>query len=326
MPGFPVSSSTFSSSRWLLIFFAILTVPTVGFLAASEWLVRVRVLPHDGFEVIAERLHDSTQSNAAFGDSHVAAVNAYDTADFINLGIGATTIRKMDQRVRYYFSKNKPGQVIIQADPHLLAEYRLEAHGSYVPEDYSNLRSRALDPRHRGFMLKYWSVELASAPIKVPSYDDLWQAAQSLRQDAPKPAENVQPSPPAPSPVAAKASLRFNALMDSEILTHTPAHDFEDRDEATIYREMIKFLIGRGAKVCLVNYPVDQFYRVRADAIPAFAAARKFFEDTAKANRIPYVSFWDRFDDPSMYQNSDHVNQQGAVIIARESRAACFGK
>jgi hypothetical protein len=74
-----------------------------------------------------------------------------------------------------------------------------------------------------------------------------------------------------------------------------------------------------------MNYPVDRHYRELADRIPAYADARKFYVELARANHIPYVSFWDRFDDPSMYQNTDHVNQNGSPILAREARQACFG-
>jgi hypothetical protein len=367
-----VNSSTSSSRRWLQIFFAIVVTASAGILAASEWLIRAQVLRGDNFEWIAARLRNSTQSNASFGDSHVAAVPDYNAKDFVNLGVGATTIRKMDQRVRYYFSKIKPGEVIIQADPHLFADYRLEAQGSYVPETYSKFRLRAFDPQHRGFMLNYWIALLAKGRLKaleVPDYDQLWRTANSLQKDAAKPAEEAsrpaaaatkapqetaQPpeeaarptaevakpshSPPAIQAMTASAVAeyladthgetlsKFNAFMDYEVSAHTPVLNFRERAEANIYRDMIKFLVARGAKVCLMNYPVDKFYRERADAIPAFAAVRKFYQEVAQENHIPYVSFWDRFDDPSMYQNTDHVNENGSQILVREARQACFGK
>jgi hypothetical protein len=387
-----VSSSTSSSRRWLYIFFAIVVTISAGILAASEWLIRAQVLRQDNFEWIAARLRDSTQSNAAFGDSHVAAVPAYNTNDFVNLGVGATTIRKMDQRVRYYFSKIEPGDVIIQADPHLFADYRLQAQGSYVPETYSKFRLRAFDPQHRGFMLDYWITLFAKGQLKaleVPDYDQLWRTAYSLQKDAAKPteevskppAETIKPSqeaagtseettkptaettklqetarpseegakptadvakssPPPPvvpsttasavpeNPADARSETlsKFKAFMDYEVSAHTPVLNFREHAEATIYRNMIKFLVSRGAKVCLMNYPVDKFYRERADAVPAFAAVREFYQEVAQENHIPYVSFWDRFDDPAMYQNTDHVNQYGSPILAREARQACFGK
>jgi hypothetical protein len=112
--------------------------------------------------------------------------------------------------------------------------------------------------------------------------------------------------------------------MDYEVATHTPVSDFRSREEARIYQDMIKFLIARGAKVCLVNYPVDRHYRERADAIPRFAQVREFYKELARENHIPYVSFWSRFNDPSMFQNTDHVNQNGSPVLAREARLACF--
>jgi hypothetical protein len=287
----------------------------------------------------------------------------------VNLGVGATTIRKMDQRVRYYFSRIKPGQVIIQADPHLFADYRLQAPGTYVPEIYSNYRLRALDPQHRGFMLNYWTAIFLKGRIKetapVPDYDELWRNAYRAEEtkskepvppvtpaaapptasakpatdeappvaEAPKPAlaPSVASPPKAPeaakiAPAADETPAKFKAFMEIEVTAHTPVLNFREREEAGIYRDMIAFLIRRGASVCLVNYPVDKFYRQGADAIPAFAAVHQFYREVGQENHIPYASFWARFDDPSMYQNTDHVNAKGSAILAREAREACFGK
>jgi hypothetical protein len=320
-------------------------------------MVRTYVLPLDNFEWIANRLRNSTQPNAAFGDSHVAAVPDYNTRDFVNLGIGATTIKRMDQRVRYYFGKIKPGEVIIQADPHLFADYRLEAPGTYVAEDYSNFRLRAFDPVHRGFMWQYWTKLLGSHALKEresTTNDQLWQTAYKLDKEgasqqgagqpaAPAPGASASapgasaPAPgasaPAPSSSAelpakadAEVLIKFNAFMDDEVSAHTPVANFREREQAGVYRDMIKFLISRGATVCLVNYPVDRYYRERADAVATFGQVREFYREVARENHIPYVSFWNRFDDPSMFQNTDHVNQNGSPILAREAREACFGK
>jgi hypothetical protein len=368
-------------------------------------MVRAYVLPQDKFEWIASRLRNSTQPNAAFGDSHVAAVPDYNSKDFVNLGVGATTIKRMDQRVRYYFSKIKPGEVIIQADPHLFADYRLEAPGSYVTEDYSDFRLRIFDPQHRGFMQKYWTTLLASGRLREREStvnDELWHATNRLQKGnkektaaAPEPTSEPaapavsepaapaasEPAAPAASEPAAPAAsepatpavsepaapaasepaapavseppvsnkgpaekeapapslppatkadqatlAKFDAFMDEEVAAHTPVANFREREQATVYRNMIEFLVAGGAKVCLVNYPVDRYYRERADRIPAFAEVRNFYKEVAQENHIPYVSFWNRFDDPSMFQNTDHVNENGSPILAREAREACFGK
>src|SRR5882672_5406673 len=205
MAEYPVNSSISSSRRWLRIFFAIVGAACVVSIAASEWMVRTYVLPHDNFEWIAARLRDSKQSNAAFGDSHVAAVSDFNTTDFINLGIGATTIRKMADRVRFYFSKVEPGEIIIQADPNILADYKLEAPGSYVPEIYSDLRLRVFDPRHRGFMRKYWMTLLTTGQLKEKentANDRLWESVTGVREAVATPV----PSPAAPAPTPTPAT------------------------------------------------------------------------------------------------------------------------
>ncbi|MEN3348959.1 MAG: hypothetical protein V7632_2594 [Bradyrhizobium sp.] len=371
-----MSSFTFSSKHWLYLFLSIVVTVVVTFGVASERMLRIYITPIDTYEWITSLLVSSSQPNAAFGDSHIAAVPDYNKPDFINLGIGGTTIRRMNDRVRYYYRNLQPGQVIIQADPHSFAEYRLEAQGSYVPEVYTAYRLRILDPRHRGFMLEYWLRFIRTGDLRPqaqPGYDALWEKVGNMLLSQPaetaKPAEGAaadqkansdtqaasasephaaegaakaepaaaSPTPastasPAPASAAAPAHesaselAKFNEFMDYEVNTHTPAANFRERDEARIYRELIAYLVKRGAKVCMVNYPVDKFYRERADKIQAFAETRKFYQEVARENGIPYVSFWARFDDPAMYQNTDHVNQNGSPILAREAREACFGK
>ena len=135
-----------------------------------------------------------------------------------------------------------------------------------------------------------------------------------------KPAQEKPAAPAAATPVASNdpsISAEFNAFMDWEVKVHTPINNFRERDEARIYSEMLDILIARGAKVCLVNFPVDRHYRARANVTPEYAAVREFYKELAAQRGRPYVSFWDRFDDPSMFQNTDHVNQKGATILDR---------
>jgi hypothetical protein len=387
-----VNSSTSSFKRWLIVFLTLVLGVLVPFLTASEWMLRTYVLPVDAFESIARKIRDSSIPNAAFGDSHAAAVTNFDDKDFINLGLGGTTIRQMSERAHYYFSKVKPGKIIIEADSHLFAEYRLEAQGVHIPELYDS-RLAVFDGRHRGFMLDYWKRFMTKTPKPRESNrpDQLWQITNGLTAfKASQPASDVQPQPipakpdpskpdPAPvpqqqatipTPVAgtgektsqpdnssrpeppsppqktesgpaasgndasrsepkqgndeASVSAQFNAFMDDQVRTHTPVSDFQQRDEARIYIEMLEFLIKRGAQVCLMSYPVDRFYRERADRIATYPAVKEFYKKLAKDRGIPYVSFWSRFDDPEMLHNTDHVNAKGAAILAVEARRACF--
>jgi hypothetical protein len=387
-----VNSSISSFRRWLVIFFALILGVWIPFLAASEWMLRTYVLPVDGFEEIVRRINNSNTPNAAFGDSHAAAVSDFNEKGFVNLGLGGTTIRQMSERAHYYFTKVKPGEVIIEADSHLFADYRLEAPGVHVPDSYALHRLAVFDERHRGFLLDYWERFKTEGlkPKESNRPDQLWKITNGLASsEAPPPATNsatppsatnvaTQPTPQAPAPAqrqpdtsippppaetvvkkvsadsttpsvrpapqqqaapvapdkdasepnggrgATGTDAEFNAFMDYEVRTHTPVDDFRQRDEARIYAEMIDFLIARGARVCLMTYPVDRFYRERADNIPTFLEVRQFYQNLARERNIPYVSFWSRFDDPAMFQNTDHVGPRGSAILAKEARRACF--
>jgi hypothetical protein len=385
-----VSSSTSSFKRWLIIFFTLVLSVPIPFLAASEWMLRTYVLPVDGFEQILRKLTESSIPNAALGDSHAAAVYDFNDKDFVNFGLGGTTIRQMSERAHFYFSKVKPGKIILEADSHLFAEYRLEAHGAHTPESYASHRFAVFNERHRRFMLDYWDRFMAEGlkPKESHRPDQLWQITNGLATaEALQPAPSSQPglepaslkpdsapvsqaqtdisnnvagtvektsqpdNVPRPEPTSPpketergpavsskdasegetkqgkdEASVRaeFNTFMDYIALTHTPVSDFQQRDEARIYVEMLDFLISRGATVCLMSYPVDRFYRERANKIATYQEVKEFYKKLAKDRGIPYVSFFSRFDDPEMFQNTDHVNPKGSTILAVEARRACF--
>jgi hypothetical protein len=381
-----VSSSISSFRRWLIVFFALVLGAWIPFVAASEWMLRTYVLPVDGLEHISKKIRESSIPNAAFGDSHAAAVADFDDKDFINLGLGGTTIRQMSERAHYYFSKIRPGKIIIEADSHLFADYRLEAQGTHIPESYASHRLAVFDERHRRFMLDYWerftaeglkakesnrpdqlwqitnglttpetskpasSAQPQAAPKPVPSNQDPGPASQEQtgvpigkssqpvsapRLEPPSPPQTIERGRGASSNDAAASELKqekpetgisaeFSAFMDYEVRTHTPVNDFQLRDEARIYAEMLDFLISRGAKVCLMTFPVDRFYRERADKIATYPQVKEFYKTLARERGIPYVSFWSRFDDPEMFQNTDHVNAKGSAILAAEARRACF--
>ena len=320
----PVNSSTSSFKHWLIIFFTLVLGVSIPFVGASEWMLRTYVLPVDGFEQISRKIRKSSIPNAAFGDSHAASVSHFDDKDFINLGLGGTTIRQMSERAHFYFSKVKPGKIIIEANSHLFAEYRLEAQGVHIPESYASHRLAVFDERHRRFMLDYWERFTAEGlkPKKSNRPDQLWQITNGLTtaealqpapsaQTAPQPASSAPDAVPVsqgqtniPNPVAgtvektsqpdsaprpeqpsrpqetergpaasskdasegetkqgkaeASVNAEFNAFMDYQVRTHTPVSDFQQRDEAQIYVEMLDFLIKRGATVCLMSYPVDR--------------------------------------------------------------------
>lgn len=383
-----VSSSTSSFNRWLVVFFTLVLGVSIPFLAATEWMLRTYVLPVDGLEQIARKMRESSIPNAALGDSHPAAVVNFDDKDFINLSLGGTTIRQMSERVHFYFSKVKPGQVIIEADSHLFADYRLEAREVHIPESYASHRLAVFDERHRRFTLGYWE-RFTAEGLKAKESgrpDQLWRMTNGLATaETAQPASGgqAQPAPSKPDPAAApqgqagvpspdagavekknqpdgalppepppsspqktesgpapsrndasgselkkeeeaNLSAEFNTFMDYEVRTHTPVMDFLQREEARIYVEMIDFLIRRGARVCLVTFPVDRFYRERADKIATYPQVKEFYKKLASDRGIPYVSFWSRFDDPEMFQNTDHVNGKGSAILAPEARRACF--
>ncbi|MCA6121822.1 hypothetical protein J6500_07900 [Bradyrhizobium sp. WSM 1704] len=304
-----MSSSTSNFKHWIAVYFVLVLGGVIPFVGASEWLLRTRVLAQDPFQALIDKMQSNIR-NVALGDSHAAAVSEFDAPDFLNLGMGGTKIGQMSDRAHYYFTRVKPGEVIVEADPHLFADYRLDAPGSRIPESYS-ARLVAFDERHRRFMTAYWE-RYFSGGLK-PKFEVQHQII------APRTVQAIAALGPLPDMVT-----DFSGYMDYSVRLHTPVSDFRERAEARIYVELIDFLIARGATVCLMNYPVDRYYRERADRIAAFANVKAFYEEIAKQRGIRYVSFWSRFEDQDMFQNADHVNEKGSRILAPEARKACF--
>ena len=91
--------------------------------SASEALVRTSVLHQDEFIAHAHLFMAARDTDAAFGDSHVAR-GFYPPKGMVNLAYPSEGIEHMDWKVRSYFADKDPGRVIVQADPHLLAPYR----------------------------------------------------------------------------------------------------------------------------------------------------------------------------------------------------------
>jgi hypothetical protein len=112
------------------------------------------------------------------------------------------------ERAHYYFSKVKPGEIIIEADSHLFAEYRLDAAGVHIPESYTSRRLAAFDERHRRFMLDYWK-RFLSGGLKVKESsrpDQLWQIKNGLTSaEASQPVANSQRSSAGAKPHRRKA-------------------------------------------------------------------------------------------------------------------------
>ena len=130
----------------------------LGFAIASEVLVRWAVEPHDLLLRHREFMARASAADAVFGDSH-ASLGFTGVDGFVNLAFPGENLATAAGKARAYYRDRKPGRVILQADPSMLAP----ARDREPPTRYDNLDAgrswlRILDERHRSRLTAYWRV------------------------------------------------------------------------------------------------------------------------------------------------------------------------
>ena len=116
---------------------------------------------------------------------------------------------------------------------------------------------------------------------------------------------------------------RLAAAMD-EATGQRPPGDLGTSPGLKALDRLVADLAARGATICLVTMPMAPAFRDVADAMPEFAAASLAFDRLAERHQIARVDFWAATIDPAYFLNQDHLNHQGAGVIAPRIVDACF--
>lgn len=328
-----MSSSTSSSSRALpagsdalgegrgkpLVTFAVGFILSLAIvLAASEAMLRAVVVPEDSFRAHAALFASTMLSDAAFGDSHTAR-DFVPPPGMVNLAFPSEGIEHMDWKVRQYFSKRRPGRVVIQADPHLFAPYRLVNRlGDYALHlNRAGIDSRwtyLSDPRFRPQLIALWRAFLRSG-------GDLSSQVRRTDSGALLSPGNLAEKTPRARTYAARARVR----------THSQIAGSQTEAQRAVFSAMLDFLAARGAEICLVSYPLSPDYRT-AFVRSAGAAARRerartlhFFAAEAARSGANYVDQSHAIQDRSAFRDVDHLNGESAPAYSRRLMQACFG-
>ena len=319
-----MSSSTSSSKRvrrtatHLGCFGASLVAVAVVLFGASEALVRKQVNPQDEFISHARLFHSATSPHAAFGDSHVAR-GLVPVEGMVNLAYPSEGIEHIDWKVRRYFATRSPGRVVLQADPHLLAPYRLVNRlGNYPAKINSALNTAAWrpvtgEPRYRANLLNYWSSYIKQggrlvSRIKVMDSGALLSPGDLSADDA---------------------RLRtFSARK--RIATHSIRPHPEVDRLMEVYRDLVDFLTHNGAEVCLVTFPLSPDYLSAAESRQSASAKGQhervmaFFADQARKTGVRHADLRRLTADRSEFRDVDHLNGKAAKHYARAILDACY--
>lgn len=284
---------------------AVLAIGLALFALGSELLVRQAVRGENAYEAYRARFRAAAARDIAIGDSRTAA-NIDGASGIENLGNPAddlaTVLAKLEARHRL-----KPlARVVLQADPHQFAAYRLFKDGDGKLEDLLGAPPPLafLRPHYRQYLFAYWRIALADPRRFL---------------DAPPP-EPPAAAPPPPRP----DTPAWNELAASRVQFHVPLAGADAQPVMRRYREVVAALGRDGVAVCLVTHPVSSAYRSAAARYPSFDAARAAYDRVAHDLGVARADLWDALDDTA-FGDTDHLAAHAAAGYTRTLLARCFG-
>lgn len=286
----------------------------MAFLASTEALLRIAVVPKDIRLKHYELFENSTARNAAFGDSQMAATIT-GVPGFMNFAYGGENFVITEYRVRKYFSDRKPGRVIIQANPNNFATYKEDMATSNWTTRYIAGLDKVHDtiflstlPLFRMYIWEYWKTALTRGAFESTVYLTK-DGARFTRPEAKKPLTDKQ----------------FMREARKYFRSRSPSADF--RHEATYrsFLSVLTFLKVRGADVCLVTTPFAKDYRRLVVDSPVIQQIFADFDALAHSYGFRRFNAWNAANDNRMFANTDHLNEVGAQAVTPLIMAGCFG-
>ncbi len=305
-------SFTSSSRAFVRTFVGVLVLVVAGFVASSEAIIRLRVVPTHNDYKYRDLFLSAESPNAIFGDSH-AAYSLIGLDEFVNLAYPGNSFISISGRVRLYFQHRKPNKVILQAGPHHFSRDFLNWRPDDVEDFQKFLKGRSpyalklFENVHRQEVFRYWTMFVTDGEF-VPNHEfmpDGSRLVKGLYTDIPL---DVR---------------RTDAARTLRILEPVPG--FETTRVAAEYRKIIDFLQSKGAQVCLVTLPVVALLRAGIAETEAYRRAQLFFEDLARAKGTRYLnlSTWNLPD--NLFADAHHLNAIGGRAVSGKVLKGCFG-
>lgn len=279
-------------------------------LAGGEWVVRTYIVPIPStIPYQVNLIYTEKNQNVVVGDSQMyRAFIAND--DFLNLGMGGTTIPMMEIIVDQYFKYQDPGKVIIEVAPQLFSEDYIErdtqGYDGFFTQNYPiPLKIYILEPG-TGSWIK-----------NIRSFNDFSRLTKDRREgEAKKTAEgNWQ-----------DLSYQNRLIRTRNRIRRQEPVLWAAQDIIEMYGDIVGYLIERDADVCMFRTPVDETYLDLIEDHPSFEGASEIFRDISIENGVRYVDFRDLDYDFSLdkFLNQDHITPQASADIAPLIYSACF--
>lgn len=271
------------------------------FVGGSEYIVRTIVAPNNDFDVLRERLHTTQAPYAAVSDSR-GANGLIDQDGFVNLSMRGDNLATIVEKAQFFARSPTAKGIIIQADPHHFASYRLNQDQSALRDDLFKRNTPWLEflrPIFRQYLLEYWQAFLTSSPSAT-------KTAHAVIRLTDLPLDEVTKI----------ASIRADL--------QTPITSFLQTKLADLYTKSIQALQRDGIDVCLVSFPISSAYKSAVEREPSYASALLFYASLAKHSGAKYFDLSSALKD-SEFSDPDHLNTEGANALTKIVLDKCFG-
>jgi len=270
------------------------------FIVGSEYIVRTIVAPKSDFDTVRDQLHTTQAPYAAFADSH-GARGLLDQSGFMNLSMGGDNLATILEKAQFFAKLTTTKGVVIQADPHHFASYRLNRDQSALRDDFFKRKVpwlTFLRPVYRQYLLEYWQAFLFSSPADI-------EATPAM----------IRLTDLAPAEVAKSVSIRAGL--------QTPIASFKQTKFAELYLKVIQSLHQDGIAVCLVSFPLASVYKKAIEREPIYSGVMQFYAALAKNVGVKYFDLSASLDD-SQFADPDHLNTEGAAALTKIVLNDCF--
>ena len=234
-----MNSFTFNFKHFLIIFFIITTSSTTIALMLIENFLKSNLDNNKSINDYKSLFLNGKAPWVAFGDSHTA--NSLLNSSIINnLGFASDNLDSMLKKSFHRMQRLKPKGVILQATPHTFSFYRLSEN----QEQKTNFLMtndeyffEFLNPLHRPFLINYLEIGIKNFLFqnqnKTFTKEKIW---------------------------IEKSIKKKNYETSTRVQLHMPILDFQNHISLEKYKEMIRSFLKADINVCLVRYPVSEFY------------------------------------------------------------------
>lgn len=302
-----MSKEIAESKKNTVLFIGIVAFMLISLIVISELFLRLVVAPSDNFYKQLNFYHSVENVDiAAFGDSRMSqGFYPEDGSRVVNLAYASENFEQIAQKIDYFLQTKHADKIILQVGHHMFADYRFDDDRRdysvfFSPEQPWRKQFYLQDPELRGQLLNYWQLFFL-AGFKIPnqsSFSDNGAVLLDMEMTIPPTEDQLY-------------------YRKERIAEHTLKDGFESRETWDILRKTIQRIKDENVPLCLVSFPVTAFYSEPVYELEHTVSAFKKIEELAAEEKVPYLMYWDYYEDePTYFRNLDHLNQTGAREFA----------